>query len=324
VNLDSVSTFDLLELVAVLRTKAARTITISSGGKRRDDTLNPIVQRVKKQLIALVSLHSNREKIAQACTWVLKVSGASFADAARGILTAGYAAAYVAGKKDTTAAPVPVVAPPTAIPSEADQGDTSEAAQERRDEQIQQSIEDPLDDMDEEDAAFYGDSLDDLDSDGQQAVGSASDGLNDRLLALGALLIGGAVSAAMLDAWMGTYADSLNPLYEEGFVDGVQQLGTVIQAEWVSENDANTCDGCQALDGMTWTGDDLNDMPLPGNTWFGGERACGPRCRCSCDYSYIPASDAETTGPSAENEGDIGAMSTADLLKVWSILAKAE
>lgn len=316
-NLDSVSTTDLLELVAVLRTKAARTITISSGGKRRDDTLNPIVQRVKKQLIALVSLHSNREKIAQACTWVLKVSGASFADAARGILTAGYAAAYVAGKKDTTAAPVPVVAPPTAIPSEADQGDTSEAAQERRDEQIQQSIEDPLDDMDEEDAAFYGDSLDDLDSDGQQAVGSASDGLNDRLLALGALLIGGAVSAAMLDAWMGTYANSLNPLYENGFADGVDQLGQILSATWETE-DEDACELCDPRNGQTWVADDMDGMPYPGEGGFGGPVCMGSwRCRCSVNYQYVPAADAETTG-------DVEEMSTADLLKVWSILAKAE
>jgi hypothetical protein len=40
--------------------KAARTITISSGGKRRDDSLNPIVARVKRQLIKLVADHSNR------------------------------------------------------------------------------------------------------------------------------------------------------------------------------------------------------------------------------------------------------------------------
>jgi hypothetical protein len=40
--------------------KAARTVTISSGGKRRDRSLNPIVSRVRRQLIALVSEHSNR------------------------------------------------------------------------------------------------------------------------------------------------------------------------------------------------------------------------------------------------------------------------
>jgi hypothetical protein len=42
--------------------KRARTITISSGGKRRDDSLNPIIARVRAQLIALVSEHSNRNK----------------------------------------------------------------------------------------------------------------------------------------------------------------------------------------------------------------------------------------------------------------------
>ena len=43
-------------------TKRARTITISSGGKKRDDALNPIVARVRQQLIDLVALHSNRNK----------------------------------------------------------------------------------------------------------------------------------------------------------------------------------------------------------------------------------------------------------------------
>ena len=51
---------DPAEVVGV--SKRARTITISSGGKRRDDSLNPIVAQVKRDLIALVSEHSNRNK----------------------------------------------------------------------------------------------------------------------------------------------------------------------------------------------------------------------------------------------------------------------
>jgi hypothetical protein len=35
---------------------------VSSGGKRRDDSLNPIVERVRRQLIELVTVHSNRNK----------------------------------------------------------------------------------------------------------------------------------------------------------------------------------------------------------------------------------------------------------------------
>src|ERR1035437_5466309 len=38
-----------------------RTITISSGGKKRDDALNPIIASVKRKLIALASEHGNRK-----------------------------------------------------------------------------------------------------------------------------------------------------------------------------------------------------------------------------------------------------------------------
>jgi hypothetical protein len=50
------------EPIADAVTKSARTLTISSGGKARDDALNPIVARVRAQLIALVAEHSNRNK----------------------------------------------------------------------------------------------------------------------------------------------------------------------------------------------------------------------------------------------------------------------
>jgi hypothetical protein len=43
-------------------TKAAHTVTISSGGKKRDVALDPIVARVRAQLIDLVALHSNRNQ----------------------------------------------------------------------------------------------------------------------------------------------------------------------------------------------------------------------------------------------------------------------
>src|ERR1035437_1117581 len=41
--------------------RKARTITISSGGKKRDDALNPIIASVKRKLIALASEHGNRK-----------------------------------------------------------------------------------------------------------------------------------------------------------------------------------------------------------------------------------------------------------------------
>ena len=40
--------------------KRARTLTISSGGKKRDDALNPIIASVKRRLIALADQHGNR------------------------------------------------------------------------------------------------------------------------------------------------------------------------------------------------------------------------------------------------------------------------
>jgi hypothetical protein len=46
-------------------TKRARTVTISSGGRKRDAALNPIVARVRQQLIDLVAEHSNRNKYSE-------------------------------------------------------------------------------------------------------------------------------------------------------------------------------------------------------------------------------------------------------------------
>ena len=222
---------------------------------------------------------------------VTKVSGLAFADGARAILQAGLAAAYVVGKKTVPAPPKPPVVPtvaPVVVPT--------------------------ADNYDDHD--WY----DELDDDGQQAVDDASDGVNERLLGLGALLLGGAVSAAMLDAWMGTYAASLNPLYEEGFQSGVAAQGEIEQVEWQSEEDDTVCQGCRALDGMTWVGDEIDaSMPHPGDSEFGGRTACGPMCRCQLIYSYVPTDEA--TYSMGGYDDSVEEMSTADLLKVWAILA---
>ena len=225
---------------------------------------------------------------------VAKVSGLAFADAARSILRQGYAAAYLAGKKVPARAST---APPAATPPD--------------------EYDRYADDQD-----WYGD----LDDDGQDAVDDSSDGLNDRLLGLGALLLGGAVSAAMLDAWMGTYANSLNPLFEDGFQAGVNGLGEVQQATWVTEDD-EACELCDPRNGMTWVGDEIDAaMPHPGEGGFGGPICDGGwRCRCSIDYEVVPADQATySMGGYDEPEGDVEAMSTADLLKVWAITAKYE
>jgi hypothetical protein len=224
---------------------------------------------------------------------VTKVSGLAFADRARAILRNGLAAAYVVGRKTVPVvppAPAPRTVAPGLIPDEGN--------------------------YDEHD--WY----DELDDDGQQVVNESSDGVDERLLSLGALLLGGAVSAAMLDAWMGTYAASLNPAYEEGFQAGVADQGTIMQVTWNAEDDPATCEDCQMLDGMTWVGAEIDGaMPHPGDSRFGGRTACGPACRCSLSYQMVPTDDATYSWGGYDN---VEEMSTADLLKVWAITSQSD
>jgi hypothetical protein len=246
--------------------------------------------------VTLVKYSDSQERVPAAVT---KVSGLAFADAARAILHQGYAAAYLAGKKLPAQA---VPAPPAATPETVTPPDEYDRYAEGYD--------------------WYGD----LDDDGQDAVDDSSSGLNDRLLGLGALLLGGAVSAAMLDAWMGTYANSLNPLFEDGFQAGVNGVGEVQQATWVTEDD-EACELCDPRNGMTWVGDEIDAaMPHPGEGGFGGPICMGSwRCRCSIDYEVVPADQATySMGGYDQPEDDVEAMSTADLLKVWAITAKYE
>jgi hypothetical protein len=224
----------------------------------------------------------------------VKASGLAFADQARAILTQGYAKAYVAGKKDAKKAlpkPVPIVDPDAAEAALSgdiqqtggDEGiDSSEVNAD--DETLGESNPaydpntDSGDDSDIEDE--YDDSGDDtLDEDGQQAVDDASGNVEDSLFGFGALLVGTQASIAQLDAWLGTYASTLNPLYEEGFQDGVQDGAEIEQATWVSEDDPAVCEDCKNLNGMTWVGNEIDAaMPHPGDSEFGGRTACGPNC----------------------------------------------
>jgi hypothetical protein len=131
----------------------------------------------------------------------------------------------------------------------------------------------------------------------------------------------GAVSAAMLDAWLGTWSSSLNPLYEQGFHAGVAQQGVIRQVTWVSEDDEATCPDCQMLDGMTWVGDEIDStMPHPGDSRFGGRTQCGPNCRCELQYEWVPADEADYSWGGWGDEPPVEDFSTADLLKIREIL----
>jgi hypothetical protein len=262
-------------------------------------------------------------------------SGLSFADAARTVLTQGYAAAYLVGKKDAKKAlpkPVPIVDPDAAeaLPGDiqqtgGDEGiDSSEVNSD--DETLGPSnpaFDENTDEGDDSDITDeWDDSGDDtLDDDGQEAVDGASDNIEDSLFGFGALLVGTQASIEQLDAWLGTYANTLNPLYEEGFQDGVQAGGEIEQATWVSETDGAVCEDCKNLNGMTWVGDEIDAaMPHPGDSEFGGRTECGPNCRCSIDYTVVPADQAVYSWGGFDDS--VEEVSTADLLKTWAILRK--
>ena len=126
--------------------------------------------------------------------------------------------------------------------------------------------------------------------DEQVATAAAKHGslIADAIAALGASLLTGAVSAAMADARMGTYAASLNPVYEHGFASGVTSQGEVNRVTWHTMEDGVVCELCDERDGQTWTGDE--EHPYPGDGGFGGPVCLGGwRCRCELYYELVPA-----------------------------------
>jgi hypothetical protein len=184
------------------------------------------------------------------------------------LLRLGYGAAYSAGRTDAFAAL-------NTIPEGDDTGDLSD------DEDTGNYSDNPTYEPDEDDTEDEQDDWSDETDDAAQtaAVDEQADQMEDSLLAFGALLIGGYASMAQLDAWLGTYASTLNPLYEDGFQDGVQNGAEIEQATWVSETDGAVCEDCKNLNGMTWVGDEIDGaMPHPGDSEFGGRTECGPNC----------------------------------------------
>src|ERR1019366_5332929 len=90
---------------------------------------------------------------------------------------------------------------------------------------------------------------------------------------------------------MGRYAATVAPLYQQGVAAGVADQGEVSQATWNSLDDGATCDDCSILNGQVWYGDE--DHPYPGESPYGGYIACGQSCRCSIDYTLVPADQAD-------------------------------
>ena len=230
-------------------TKAAATRRLVSGGARRDASLDPIVARVRQQLIDLIQSAHPELKAAPK-------PGLHLNDQLRATLKQGYKDAWSAGWQDSGVG------------------------------------EDPPDDGgDDESEAML---------DGQS---SFLTGL------VGALLLGG-LTAAMVGSRMGSYASTVNPLYERGFGEGVAGQGQITSATWQSEGDADTCDLCLNRDGQVWYGDDPH--PYPGDGGFGGDTCLGgTRCRCSLLYDIVPTAAAEP----ADQPDDVTTMARPGIVK---------
>jgi hypothetical protein len=103
---------------------------------------------------------------------------------------------------------------------------------------------------------------DDADAD----AADAADRSGSNLDMLAPLLIGGGISAAMFDAWMGQYAAGANVLYEQGFGAGAAAQGMITSATWHKQDD-EACSLCDERDGQVWYGDD--EHPYPGEGYYG-------------------------------------------------------
>ncbi len=90
------------------------------------------------------------------------------------------------------------------------------------------------------------------------------------------------MSAAAIASRMGLYGASVNPVYEQGFGDGVAKQGDYT-ITWIAEGDKDTCELCDARDGQTYTRADLPGYP--GDGGFGGLCEGGVNCRCQLDYT---------------------------------------
>jgi hypothetical protein len=109
--------------------------------------------------------------------------------------------------------------------------------------------------------------------------------LNQQVTSLAALLIGGAVSGAMLVARLGQWSQALNAIYEKGFAAGIRTMGDINRVTWVTEEDGVVCPLCDDRDGRTWLSDEKH--PYPGEGYYGQVCEGGPNCRCSLTYELV-------------------------------------
>ncbi len=267
--------------------KASRsaTVTIRSGGPRRDASLNPIVARVREELLRLAAEHGAAPKELDKAA-PKKVSSLAFSTAAKATLRKGYTSAWASGITDSGLSFID----PQAL---AAAGLTA------------WDLTDPqnIDPAQLDAAGITEADLADAFDNGEGDVTQATDNQSGFLDGLGALLAIGGLTAAAIDARMGLYAASLNPLYEQGFESGVGLQGTIAQATWHTSGDEGVCDLCDSRDGESWQGDE--DHPYPGEGGFGEVCDGGPNCRCELWYELIPASEADVApGDTVDTSGD--------------------
>lgn len=236
-----------------------------------------------------------------------KAGPLSFASRAAKAIRAAYVAAYAAGIQAAAAAAAAAPADTSIDPTDIGVDPADEEAQAEAEALGYQDVPaDPNDPNAEEPDEGEGDTgaLTDVDEDladwnaSYEDIGYVNDLVSkqhDRLLELSALLIGGAASVAQLDAWLGQYAVSANPVYEAGFGNGAAQQGEITQATWHTQEDGVVCELCDGRDGQVWIGDDPH--PYPGEGGYGEVCDGGPNCRCELWYDIVPVDVFDVGGP---------------------------
>jgi len=93
-------------------------------------------------------------------------------------------------------------------------------------------------------------------------------------------------SDAATEQTAGNFANGVNPAYDNGTLDALTDANgdDGVTITWMAEGD-KPCDNCSALDGQSFSPDELPGFPGDGD--FGQDTLCtgGPNCNCGLDYS---------------------------------------